>query len=158
MLPGSPPEARGGRLRTGCGPTFDGRGLPDRRSVASHPASPGDGRTGAPGLPPTLLEAPMSKLLSDASVTEALSRLDGWEHDAAEGAIARKFIFDDFDEAMAFILEVADIARAMDHHPELHNVYNEVALSLTTHDAGGLTSKDVEFATRVEALFASDEP
>lgn len=99
----------------------------------------------------------MTELLAADTVTEALTRLDGWEHDPEERAIARKFIFDDFDEAMAFILQVADIARDMDHHPELHNVYNEVALSLTTHDAGGLTHKDITFATRVEGLFAEEE-
>lgn len=95
----------------------------------------------------------MASRLGEAEIAEAVERLDGWAYDGDDRAISRKFIFDDFDEAMSFILEVADIAREMDHHPELFNVYNEVALSMTTHDAGGVTARDVAFAERVEALF-----
>lgn len=99
----------------------------------------------------------MTTKLTEAEITAELERLDGWEHDAEDASINRKFVFDDFDEAMEFINRVADIARGLDHHPELFNVYNEVALSLTTHDASGLTSKDVAFAERVEALFEDGE-
>jgi 4a-hydroxytetrahydrobiopterin dehydratase len=53
---------------------------------------------------------------------------------------------------MAFINAVADVARALDHHPDLTNVFDRVTLAVTTHDAGGLTSLDVEFARRVNAL------
>lgn len=95
--------------------------------------------------------------LNDTEIRTRLSALEGWEWVEEDKSIARKFVFDDFDDAMGFINAVAEIARDLDHHPEWHNVYNEVAISLTTHDADGLTARDFAFATRVEALLEEEE-
>ena len=95
--------------------------------------------------------------LTPAAIRAGLKALPSWEFDPDEHAIHRKFVFDDFDAAMLFINKVADIAREMDHHPELHNVYSEVALLMTTHDAGGVTERDLRFARAVDALVDSDE-
>jgi 4a-hydroxytetrahydrobiopterin dehydratase len=88
--------------------------------------------------------------LSDAAVDTALAELKGWRREGVH--IVRSWAFGDFDGAMAFINAVADVARALDHHPDLTNVFDRVTLAVTTHDAGGLTSLDVEFARRVNAL------
>jgi 4a-hydroxytetrahydrobiopterin dehydratase len=76
----------------------------------------------------------------------AVARLDGWR--AAEGrdAIAKEFRFHDFNAAFAFMTRVALYAEKQDHHPEWFNVYNRVDVTLTTHDAGGVTDKDVALA------------
>ena len=66
--------------------------------------------------------------------------------------MVRSWEFADFEDAMSFILAVADVARALDHHPNLANVYNRVELRVSTHDAGGLTSLDFEFADRVSRI------
>ena len=88
--------------------------------------------------------------LSDAAIDAALAGLEGWRREGDR--IVRSWVFGDFDGAMTFINAVADVARALDHHPDLANVYDRVTLSVTTHDAGGLTALDVEFARRVNAL------
>ena len=89
-------------------------------------------------------------ILEPAELTRRLSALPSW---SVEGAtLTRRWEFGDFDEAMRFVNAVADVARELDHHPDLYNVYNRVRLSVTTHDAGGLTAMDIAFATRVDAL------
>ncbi len=92
------------------------------------------------------------KKLNAKEIKPRVARLDGWEIASEDGSINKAFIFDDFDGAMAFINAVATIARDMDHHPEIYNVYNEVSLSLITHDVDGLTDHDFAFAARVDAL------
>lgn len=69
-------------------------------------------------------------------------------------AIERKFIFADFSEAWGFMNRVALLAEKADHHPEWFNVYNRVEITLTTHDAGGLSQRDVDMAAAIEALLA----
>ena len=69
-------------------------------------------------------------------------------------AIERKFEFDDFSKAFAFMTRVAMIAETRDHHPEWFNVYNRVEITLTTHDAGGLSLRDVKMARKIDALLA----
>ena len=82
----------------------------------------------------------------------ALADLAGWE-EAREGkAIARTFTFGDFSEAWGFMARVALLADAQDHHPEWFNVYNRVEITLTTHDAGGLSERDVTMAKAIDAL------
>lgn len=72
---------------------------------------------------------------------------------AREGkAIERKFAFADFSEAFAFMARVALLAEQRDHHPEWFNVYNRVEVTLTTHDAGGLSLRDVQMAKKIDAL------
>jgi len=85
----------------------------------------------------------------------AIARLNGWSK--AEGerdAIAKTFKFADFTAAFAFMAGVATKAEAHDHHPEWSNVYNTVKVALTTHDAGGVTEKDVALAEVMDRLAA----
>lgn len=90
--------------------------------------------------------------LSDAERADALDALDEWDHDEARDAIVRCFAFADFSEAFGFMTRVAMLAEAADHHPEWSNVYNRVEILLTTHDAGGLSARDIDLATRIDAL------
>ncbi len=89
-------------------------------------------------------------LLSASDLKAALSGLPEWQQQGE--FIARDLKFADFDAAMAFINATADVARMLDHHPNLTNVYNEVGLRVTTHDAGGVTALDIAFARAVDAL------
>lgn len=82
----------------------------------------------------------------------ALSRLNGWIYDGRGDAITHDFRFKDFSEAFGFMTRVALLAQAADHHPEWSNVYNKVTITLTTHDAGGLTPKDVALAEAIDQL------
>ena len=82
----------------------------------------------------------------------ALGRLNGWVYDAQADTISHDFKFRDFSEAFAFMTRVALLAQAADHHPEWSNVYNKVSITLTTHDAGGLTAKDVDLAEGIDTL------
>ncbi|HUF86786.1 MAG TPA: 4a-hydroxytetrahydrobiopterin dehydratase [Thermohalobaculum sp.] len=74
----------------------------------------------------------------------------GWETAADGKAIAKTFRFRGFRDAMAWMARAAFEAEQLDHHPEWSNVYNRVAVRLSTHDAGGLTGKDLELARRME--------
>lgn len=75
-----------------------------------------------------------------------------WSHDVASGSIHRQWEMGSFKAAVDFIQRVAELAELHDHHPEIWNVYRRVRLTLTTHDAGGLTHKDVALASAVSAL------
>ncbi len=77
---------------------------------------------------------------------EALTRLTGWKAVDGRDAISKAYKFADFNSAFGFMTRVALKADKMDHHPEWSNVYNKVDVVLTTHDAGGVTDKDVELA------------
>jgi 4a-hydroxytetrahydrobiopterin dehydratase len=92
--------------------------------------------------------------LSDEDRAELLDRLDEWEYDEARDAISRRFLFADFSECFAFMTRVALLAEAQDHHPEWSNVWNRLDITLTTHDAGGLSARDVAMADAIEALLA----
>jgi 4a-hydroxytetrahydrobiopterin dehydratase len=85
-------------------------------------------------------------LLDPAELKEALDALPDWSFDAARGAISRTFVFGDFAQAFAFMAELALVAEKRNHHPEWSNVYNRVHITLTTHDANGLTQSDVDMA------------
>lgn len=77
----------------------------------------------------------------------AMTQLRGWTAASGErDAIVRAFRFRDFSEAFGFMVRVALRAEQMDHHPEWSNVYNRVEVLLTTHDAGGVTQKDIDLA------------
>lgn len=82
----------------------------------------------------------------------ALAALPEWSLARDGAAIHRKFSFADFSEAFAFMTRVALLAEQHDHHPEWFNVYNRVEIALTTHDAGGLSARDVEMAKAIDAL------
>lgn len=90
--------------------------------------------------------------LSEKERAQALLDLDAWEHDTQRGAISRRFEFADFNEAYGFMTRVALLAEKMDHHPEWFNVYNKVDVTLTTHDADGLSELDVEMARAMEKM------
>lgn len=93
----------------------------------------------------------MAKLSADKRDTE-LKRLKGWVYDDAKGAISQEFKFKDFSEAFGFMTRVALLAQAADHHPEWSNVYNKVSVTLTTHDEGGVTTKDIALAEGIDKL------
>jgi len=82
---------------------------------------------------------------------DALGKLTGWKTVDGRDAIAKQFRFEDFNAAFGFMTRVALMADKMDHHPEWSNVYNKVDVVLTTHDAGGVTDKDVELAAFMDA-------
>lgn len=81
-----------------------------------------------------------------------LKALPGWSLARGGEAIARTFEFADFNEAFGFMTRVAIMAEKQDHHPEWSNVYNKVTIELTTHDAGGLTHRDVRLAKAIDKL------
>lgn len=90
--------------------------------------------------------------LTDAERETALAELPDWTLRADSLAIERKFEFRDFSEAFAFMTRVALLAEQADHHPEWSNVYNRVEIALTTHDAGGLSQRDLALAKAIGGL------
>ena len=90
--------------------------------------------------------------LTDAERDAALARLPQWSLRDDGLAIVRKLKFVDFGEAFGFMTRVAIAADKADHHPEWFNVYNRVEITLTTHDAGGLSARDVELAGAIDAM------
>ncbi len=82
----------------------------------------------------------------------AISRLEGWSEAPGRDAISKSFRFKDFSAAFGFMARVALKAEQMDHHPEWFTVYNRVDGILTTHDAGGVTDKDVELARFMDGV------
>lgn len=94
----------------------------------------------------------MVEQLSEAERAEALDLLPYWDHDEARDAIVRRVSFGDFAEAFGFMARVAILAEKADHHPEWSNVYNRVEILLTTHDAGGLSHRDVELAAAIDGI------
>ena len=90
--------------------------------------------------------------LTEEERTDALDELDEWDFDEARDAITRTFTFADFSEAFAFMMRVALLAEKADHHPEWSNVWNRVVILLTTHDAGGLSQRDVDMAEAIDLL------
>jgi 4a-hydroxytetrahydrobiopterin dehydratase len=79
---------------------------------------------------------------------------EGWSREGKRDAITREFVFPDFNRAFTFMTQVALAAEKADHHPEWSNVYNKVRVTLTTHDAGGVTQKDLDLARLADEAFA----
>ncbi|TVV71284.1 4a-hydroxytetrahydrobiopterin dehydratase [Sphingomonas solaris] len=96
----------------------------------------------------------MIEPLSEEERADALDALPDWDYDEARDAISRRLTFADFSEAFAFMARVALLAEKMDHHPEWSNVYNRVDITLTTHDAGGLSTRDVVMAEAIDTIAA----
>ena len=94
----------------------------------------------------------MTAKLSTKALTDALAKLKGWKQVSGRDAIHKSFKFADFSEAWGFMTRVAMAADKADHHPEWSNVYNKVEIVLSTHDAGGVTAKDIELATFIDSL------
>ena len=91
--------------------------------------------------------------LTPELVRELLAPLQQWHHDEHRGAIAREFVFADFTQAFAFMTQLALMAEKRNHHPEWSNVYNRVDITLTTHDVGGLSRRDIDLARYADAAF-----
>lgn len=96
----------------------------------------------------------MAETLNQMQREEALQSLNGWVYDEAAGAIEHAFKFRDFSEAFAFMARVALAAEKAGHHPDWSNSYNSVTIRLSTHDAGGLTDKDIALARMIDRLLA----
>jgi 4a-hydroxytetrahydrobiopterin dehydratase len=94
------------------------------------------------------------RLLGRGDRAKVLEELKGWSPVKDRDAIARRFTFEDFRQAFAFMTEVALQAEKMDHHPEWFNVYRNVYVTLSTHDAGGLTDKDISLARAMQIIAA----
>ena len=90
--------------------------------------------------------------LTPAERDAALAELPDWTLHADGLAISREFKFRNFSQAWAFMSRVALLAEKHDHHPEWSNVYNRVAITLTTHDAGGLSERDAKMARAIDRL------
>jgi 4a-hydroxytetrahydrobiopterin dehydratase len=97
--------------------------------------------------------------LDERAVQELAGTLPAWQFDPERGGmLKREFVFDDFAQAFGFMTQVALASEQRNHHPEWSNVYNRVVIALTTHDAGGLTSKDIDLARVADRVYASGSP
>jgi 4a-hydroxytetrahydrobiopterin dehydratase len=92
----------------------------------------------------------MTTKLSDSKISAALAKLPGWK--VAKAKLHREYKFAGFPEAFGFMATAAPTIQKMDHHPEWSNVYNRVTVDLSTHDAGGITQKDLDLATLLEGI------
>lgn len=96
----------------------------------------------------------MVDLLSADERKSALASLPGWSEADAGKALARNFVFRDFNAAFGFMTRVALVAEKQDHHPDWRNVYKTVEVTLSTHDAGGVTARDIALAKAMNAIAA----
>ncbi len=94
----------------------------------------------------------MTTKLTDAERADILPSLAGWSPVEGRDALKKTFVFKDFNEAFGFMTRVAMVAEQLDHHPEWSNVYKTVEVTLSTHDAGGLTQLDVKMARAMNAM------
>lgn len=92
----------------------------------------------------------MPQKLSDLEIQRALSGLSGWSR--RNDSLVKTFPFDRFADGIAFVTRVATAADAMNHHPDIDIRYTKVTLTLSTHDAGGVTKNDLELAQKIEGL------
>lgn len=91
-------------------------------------------------------------LLNEAELSNALDELNDWRVDESRPALCKNFQFKNFNVAFRFMTGVALYAEKADHHPEWKNVWNKVDVTLTTHDAGGITKKDIQLAKFMDKL------
>ena len=94
----------------------------------------------------------MAQKLTGEARTAALAKLIGWSDVPGRDAIAKQFVFDDFHHAFGFMATAAIVADKMNHHPEWTNIYNKVDITLSTHDAGGVTELDIALAEAMDKL------
>jgi 4a-hydroxytetrahydrobiopterin dehydratase len=92
----------------------------------------------------------MAQKLSGEARSRALGRLKGWIEVTGRDAISKKFVFADFNEAFGFMARAALMAEKLDHHPEWFNIYKTVDVTLSTHDAGGVTELDIKLAEAMD--------
>ena len=96
----------------------------------------------------------MAQKLTGDALKAALAKLNGWSEVDGRDAISKKFTFEDFNAAFGFMARAALVAEKLDHHPEWFNVYNRVEVTLSTHDAGGVTERDVKLAEAMDRIAA----
>jgi 4a-hydroxytetrahydrobiopterin dehydratase len=96
----------------------------------------------------------MAERLSAEARKSALNGLPGWHEVGGREAITRTFVFRDFNEAFGFMCRAALVAEKSDHHPEWRNVYKTVEVVLSTHDAGGVTARDIDLAKSMNTIAA----
>jgi 4a-hydroxytetrahydrobiopterin dehydratase len=114
---------------------------------------PLDRRRGAGHLSlPDRMEDGMVERLSGAARHAALQTIHGWTEVEDRDAIRKSYHFGSFSEAWGFLSRLALIAEKIDHHPEIFNVYNRVELILSTHDADGLSERDIRLAAAIDAI------
>jgi 4a-hydroxytetrahydrobiopterin dehydratase len=94
----------------------------------------------------------MAEKLTGEARSAALAKLSGWSEVKGRDAIAKTFVFKDFNAAFGFMARVALVAEKMDHHPEWRNVYKTVEVTLSSHDAGGLTERDTKLAAAMDRI------
>jgi 4a-hydroxytetrahydrobiopterin dehydratase len=94
----------------------------------------------------------MAQKLSGEARKAALAKLHGWSDMQGRDAISKKFVFKDFNAAFGFMTRAALVAEKMDHHPEWFNVYKTVEVTLSTHDAGGMTELDIKLAQAMDEI------
>jgi 4a-hydroxytetrahydrobiopterin dehydratase len=94
----------------------------------------------------------MTQKLSGQARSAALGRLKGWSEVSGRDAISKKFVFADFNAAFGFMTRAALVAEKLDHHPEWFNVYKNVEVTLSTHDAGGVTERDIQLAEAMDKI------
>jgi 4a-hydroxytetrahydrobiopterin dehydratase len=94
----------------------------------------------------------MGAKLSTVARAAALAGLSGWRDVPGRDAITKTFQFADFNEAWGFMSRVALVAEKLDHHPEWSNVWNRVDVTLSSHDVGGISARDIELAARCDVL------
>jgi 4a-hydroxytetrahydrobiopterin dehydratase len=95
----------------------------------------------------------MSNVVSGAELLHALQNLPGWNMNG--NVIERVFEFSNFVEAMGFVNRIAEAAEAVNHHPDITINYNKVKLSLTSHDSGGVTQRDLRMAGKINEISAA---
>lgn len=93
----------------------------------------------------------MSGKLNEADRASAIAELDMWRTESGRDAISKSFSFKNFNEAFAFMTRVALEAEKSNHHPEWSNVYNTVDITLTSHDVGGVSERDLKLARFIDA-------
>ncbi|MBS1531591.1 MAG: 4a-hydroxytetrahydrobiopterin dehydratase [Bacteroidetes bacterium] len=92
------------------------------------------------------------KKLTEQEISAVIQNLEGWEY--KDNAIVKNFTLPTFFDAYMLLCKAAFIAEKLNHHPDWSGVYNKVTLKLNTHDAGGVTQSDVDFATELEKFLA----
>jgi len=97
----------------------------------------------------------MAQKLTAEERRAGLGKLDGWQEAGGRDAIAKTFTFKDFNAAFGFMARVALVAEKIDHHPEWKNVYKTFEVTLSTHDAGGLTARDLKLAAAMDEIARS---
>ncbi len=95
----------------------------------------------------------MAKVNESQDIESFLKKNRGWGRVKGRSAIQKTFEFENFNAAFGFMTRVAMVAEQMNHHPEWFNVYNRVEVTLSTHDAGGVTEKDFKLAAKMEKFF-----